>query len=575
MPEMPAPVEISVPAEGNFVQAINARFRRDVKMHEAFEAGVLVHQLDGFEDQAKRWSPCAEDSRSGNCQGSRTRARRSRVSASMIFAGLQSRDGRIPTFSLDGGVILRPSTIHAFCGYGIDGSIDDNKPLSCNHIDPSTCVPGCGDPPRWCNKANPHDEGAWLTCGLGWGSNGVRPWRQQDFGGAGGLFDLFEQSGANFEGVGSFSGYNEIVVDADNWIGLLPHSVEGIFMIECDDNDVNLRYGAADGGGTAMNCRDARANAIDLHRKFIQEYELSESDFPLLTLRPGNWEEPFAAPLGSHPRAATDGIPAALSSSPSQATAESQQGTPRFGRPDVHCETCESHHANGNGLTSAKCDAMIRNRQGKFWSMWDVAAWLKRAPGRAACFEEGWQHFEFDAALKGERCDRNWLDGVMERPEFKSPAPALLGFDETIYAYCSAVNKQPEGPFYQDNAGLASRCVQANQNVLRVFANWNMCTNLQWQTCAMKGLLPGQDRRMMQFSIAPKDLDAGLFESPEYCVGDCSYNYAISDVYFAEVCVTSHVCKNREELFNLEVGTLFECEFDEHAFLELRELLKG
>ena len=91
----------------------------------------------------------------------------------------------------------------------------------------------------------------------------------------------------------------------------------------------------------------------------------------------------------------------------------------------------------------------------------------------------------------------------------------------------------------------------------------------------MKGKLHGQFGRMMQFSIAPKDLDLRLFENPEYCVGDCAYNYAISDVYFAEVCVTSHVCRNRDELFNLEVGTLFECDFDEHAFLELRDLLKG
>ena len=79
----------------------------------------------------------------------------------------------------------------------------------------------------------------------------------------------------------------------------------------------------------------------------------------------------------------------------------------------------------------------------------------------------------------------------------------------------------------------------------------------------------------MQFSIAPKNLDVGLFDDPQFCVGDCSTNYAISDVYFAEVCVTSHVCKNKEELFSLETGMLFECDFDEAAYLELRTLLKG
>ena len=54
-------------------------------------------------------------------------------------------------------------------------------------------------------------------------------------------------------------------------------------------------------------------------------------------------------------------------------------------------------------------------------------------------------------------------------------------------------------------------------------------------------------------------------------VGD----YAIPDVYFAEVCVISHACRNRRELFRLDVGTLFECDFDERAFLELRTLLRG
>ena len=55
----------------------------------------------------------------------------------------------------------------------------------------------------------------------------------------------------------------------------------------------------------------------------------------------------------------------------------------------------------------------------------------------------------------------------------------------------------------------------------------------------------------------------------------CAHTYAISDVYFAEVCVVSHVCRNRARLFSLEVGELFECDIDEGAFRELRELLSG
>ena len=51
-------------------------------------------------------------------------------------------------------------------------------------------------------------------------------------------------------------------------------------MVECNDNDANLRYGAADGGGTALNCRDAHQNIIDIHAKFIAEYKLSANEFP-------------------------------------------------------------------------------------------------------------------------------------------------------------------------------------------------------------------------------------------------------------------------------------------------------
>ena len=224
---------------------------------------------------------------------------------------------------------------------------------------------------------------------------------------------------------------------------------------------------------------------------------------------------------------------------------------------------------------------MLRDRNGKMWSMWAAQGWSKRARGEKACFESGWsKYFEsgFEGALRGEGCDKNWMQGTHDWPHYPRPAPALLGFDETIYAYCSAVNGQKEGPFFQFNVELARRCVQANQNVLRVLSGWNMCTNLAWQFCAMKGLLHGQRNRQMRFSIAPKNLDVNTFRNPPQCENDrnhCAHTYAISDVYYAEVCVVSHVCRNRARLFSLEVGELFECDIDEGAFRELRELLSG
>ena len=241
----------------------------------------------------------------------------------------------------------------------------------------------------------------------------------------------------------------------------------------------------------------------------------------------------------------------------------------------MHCRECEKFHANGNGLNAATCDAMLRDRRGKMYAMWAEQGWNRRQPNGPSCFERGYQHFDFDAALHGRGCERNWLEGVHERPSYRRVAPALLGFDETIYAFCSAESRLDEGPYYGDNSALAERCVRASENVLRVMGGWNMCVNLMWQTCAIKGLLHGQGSRQMRFSIAPAALDTHLFHNPpKGCVnGDCGNGYAVSDVYYTEVCVMSHICRNRDALFKLRVGELFECDFDEAAFLGLRNIL--
>lgn len=73
------------------------------------------------------------------------------------------------------------------------------------------CIPGCSPlnprgPPDWCSRENPQDEGPWLTCSMGWGRSGVRPWRPEDFGGPGGFLDHFTAAGEAFERVGDFKG---------------------------------------------------------------------------------------------------------------------------------------------------------------------------------------------------------------------------------------------------------------------------------------------------------------------------------------------------------------------------------
>ena len=55
--------------------------------------------------------------------------------------------------------------------------------------------------------------------------------------------------------------------------------------------------------------------------------------------------------------------------------------------------------------------------------------------------------------------------------------------------------------------------------------------------------------------------------------GGCDDGYATDDIFFLEVCLYTHICKNHEELFMLKVGDFFVCKFEEKAFDELEVLL--
>ena len=73
----------------------------------------------------------------------------------------------------------------------------------------------------------------------------------------------------------------------------LPHSIEGMFYVECEDDTENIHFRASDGAGTAANCQEARETAIAAHRQFLTKYSLGYGAFPLFKLRRSNWAEPF------------------------------------------------------------------------------------------------------------------------------------------------------------------------------------------------------------------------------------------------------------------------------------------
>ena len=228
----------------------------------------------------------------------------------------------------------------------------------------------------------------------------------------------------------------------------------------------------------------------------------------------------------------------------------------------------------------AEFRSWVDEHDSKFHRMWG-RAWEFKDPSQGGCWDglggRDWLYRMYD----GTWCDRNWMQGTAnvpnewDRPQFSAPAPALLGFDETILGYCS----QLVGLGFDGgdlNAELADRCVRANKNVLRLLRGgraWDMCQNIEWQLCALNGKLPGQDGNKISFASAPKDVQLTWWNDPST---HPTYTprwdgYSLGDVYFAELCIIFTLCSNRARLFELEVGETMECEMDPEGFDHLVE----
>lgn len=88
------------------------------------------------------------------------------------------------------------------------------------------------------------------------------------------MLRLFAKHGATYKPPGWHSGYNEVVVQGDEWNSHLPRTVEAFFLLKGAD----ARHGDA--------ARGAR-------RAFLEAYGLRAYDVPLLEFDPANWRAPF------------------------------------------------------------------------------------------------------------------------------------------------------------------------------------------------------------------------------------------------------------------------------------------
>jgi len=241
--------------------------------------------------------------------------------------------------------------------------------------------------------------------------------------------------------------------------------------------------------------------------------------------------------------------------------------------------------------------------------MWAAEPWLLlRHPedDRARCFERSrddfgsnaqHNHTFFENVLRGQICDMNWYEGSPgyigwegQDQDFPLPtAPALLGFDETIDVFCTDARHRlgDRRRWYQH----ADNCIHGSLNILSLHGSrvpYNICRNLEWITCAINGLLPGQGVRTIKFARKPSSLDFSEDGNDKVfgeCRGwrpdtiwprDCSDDgYATDSIFFLETCLVSQLCLNGVELWALEVGQAFECEFSKERFDELEQLLLG
>ena len=153
-------------------------------------------------------------------------------------------------------------------------------------------------------------------------------------------------------------------------------------------------------------------------------------------------------------------------------------------------------------LTAARCSAMFRDPKHIFRRMWAADAWTKMRGGHPACWSVGrvtsvassQTREAFFAELRaGKVCQNNWYEGnpgelgrANRMPDFGGkPAPALLGFDETIGDFCASRLGGWNSPGVRQ-LGNGEMCVRAGINILSLYGKrqpYNVCRNFEWQAC--------------------------------------------------------------------------------------------
>ena len=247
-PPRPPPPLPPAPPPQRLADRLNARFKRsptavDWPASGALPAaGILVHQLDGYENHDTPWQPAVN---------------KMDISGSIIFAAQKIGGNPLALFGGVGGYVMRPHDLWApqragaavRCGNG--GDAGGSCHFFCEEPDASKWVDANGDVARdW-----PGD-----------GNNNGCSWRPADFRVYLARVTAYQQATARLY-------YNEITIDATSWRRDPEGAIEAIFIIK---------------GAERKKANDIR----DLHQRYKARFGLGD-DFPLLELDLAKWGAPF------------------------------------------------------------------------------------------------------------------------------------------------------------------------------------------------------------------------------------------------------------------------------------------
>lgn len=159
------------------VERLNTQFLEGVPSNDLSQAGIIVHQFDGNDDENPAGKPWVPGSGHNNFWSDGYVG--DRISVAIVNGNMipdpprgDMVGGNVPIYSFSlGGLLLSPTRNSILCGYPYDvGSIDrtcTGHKIGAATFDGQPCVPGCtwAGYTHWCQPwVKPNDMGAPCAC---------------------------------------------------------------------------------------------------------------------------------------------------------------------------------------------------------------------------------------------------------------------------------------------------------------------------------------------------------------------------------------------------------------------------